>query len=150
MPSLIERWSECMAALGWVHNVDNEDGLITFTSNSGQASLRASIKFDEEKQEAVLVIPLERKCESKFMTTMAMLCNSCNRNVTMGLFSVDLSDGLVRYRNSCDVKGVEINTIYVSRFLKASVGYVEKMYPAIQAGLNGFSVPYAEQKIDKS
>ena len=147
---LTDNWSGCMARLGIVHTVDREKGVITMTSNTEKARFRLTLKVDDQTKEVILVMPLERKCDEIYRVTMAEFCNKCNNRMTSGFFSIDFSDGSIRYRNSCDLNGLEITPLYVDKFIKTAVGYCTKMYSGFQLVLSGFSVERGIQAIEKN
>jgi hypothetical protein len=65
----------------------------------------------------------------------AELVTRINYGLQLGGFEMDFSDGEIRYRTSLDVSGGELASEMVESVISATIGTVDRYYPAIMSFL---------------
>ena len=115
--------------------------VITFGLNckTGPADIVILVNNVEDKycyyQKYKILVPEEHRAKAALYLTYV------NYGLAQGNFEMDLNDGEIRFKNSCQVNGSKLSTEMVKAMLGHSVGMYDRFFPGLMATIYGGKEP---------
>lgn len=141
--TLMEKWMDCMRKENWTFVPDVERSQIVMFTTSKDACLKSMFSIKERAEQVIYTVNFERRCPSKYRKTMAEYCCHVNDILSIGFLAIDMNDGEIRFRHSCDLEGTYPTPKFVDNFIKAGVQAGRKFYKSIEAIMWGYSLEKA-------
>jgi hypothetical protein len=117
-----------MRAGDWKFAVDDVSGRIFALFDGPSYVLLLRIDVVEETERILCHLRVERNCPLIARRRMSVWCNLKNWELQFGFFFCDQRDGEIGFRDSLDVRGVEVTAASLDNLLKRAVSTMSQNY----------------------
>jgi hypothetical protein len=129
--SLLRRVSYAMKEANWKFAVDEERSNILAVCACNSLVLTLRIDVLEDIQTIVCHISLERCCPSSARKALTKWCNLKNWDLQFGFFFCDQRDGEIGFRDSIDLRHIQVWPASINPLLQRSITTVDRNYAEI-------------------
>jgi hypothetical protein len=136
-----------MTAALWRPFVNEDQHLIICIGNFKKGHFMMRLMVREEAEQIINYIIFERRCPNQFREKVSTFCNLLNWKGSFGFFSMDFSDGELRYRHSACIEGITLTSKFIDNFLKEGLGSCTTRYKDLQDLMCGAEVSTVEYQI---